>query len=190
MTFPQPAVYTCAVNTPTSDFAILRVLTLSPDFSQILLDSPAFSWGLTVSPIFPQTHISQNYMLLFHIQNLAVNEPLLSPISVRGSRFLKYSEIFYFLLHAYLSGLAAHIIVVQIGGWAYRNPIQRASTMAHHHSFTRTEKDENVSKTYRVASSSAHFSILEYRTSRFSYAFLDIIRMEDFICLVLWSSPK
>ncbi len=43
-----------------------------------------------------------------------VNKPSLSPISVSGSRFLKSSEIFCFLLDICLSCTVAHIIGVQM----------------------------------------------------------------------------
>ena len=75
-----------------------------------------------------------------------VNKPPLSPISVSGSRFLKSSKIFYFLLDICPSGIAAHIIGVQIGGWAYRNPIQRATTEPQSRIFTRPEEGDPVSK--------------------------------------------
>ena len=75
-----------------------------------------------------------------------VNKPPFSPISVSGSRFLKSSEIFYFLLDICLSCAVAHIIGVQIGGWAYRNPIQRATTEPQSRIFTCPEEGDPVSK--------------------------------------------
>ena len=72
-----------------------------------------------------------------------VDKPSFSPISVSGSRFLKSSDFFFFLLHTYCSGFYARIlnslqhICRKCGGWAYRNPIHRATTEPKSRIFTR-----------------------------------------------------